>query len=557
MHLINPLATGIAGCENGSVDIYRRGTVTRATYYTDFEGTAAVTPVASVALDSRGGLVAYVNELVQCICKDSTGATIRSFVAGVKAQAVEVISTSFTGTDYVGGATGVSKPTTLSTILNLWTTNAGAPDWKVLVGGVATTLQTALASIGTLFFSVKDPQYGAVGDGSTDDTAAIQEALDAAELANGGTVFFPAGRYKVTSALTVAAGVNLLGAGSGASWINGSMASGSLIVYDGSDTGLGGELVGPQTAVALRITNAGGTSDPMVSVPNPTLLRMEQCSLFYAAAESVSIDGAGTRVWIADCTHFFISNAQLVVSASTADSRAYVSGVVTLGNTGTSWSSPVGSAWMDVVGGSCVGCDIDLADLTGAAGALWRFVGAATGQEYGAMVVGNMVRAPASSGGSFVDFDMTGTAENNGLYVAGNRYFGEVVRETFLGSAAASSYYAFHDTVRERGRYYVASDAAGVTVNPNDYSTIEVTRTTTGNQTVTVAAPNAPGLFWTLVYDNNQGSGGGTITMTTTKGLATFTVNATSVSYYTFVSVHRGTTSHWALVGSAVNVTRT
>lgn len=48
---------------------------------------------------------------------------------------------------------------------------------------------------GTARASVKD--YGAVGDGVTDDTAAIQAALDA-----GGDVYFPAGRYKVTSQLT-------------------------------------------------------------------------------------------------------------------------------------------------------------------------------------------------------------------------------------------------------------------------------------------------------------------------------------------------------------------
>lgn len=43
--------------------------------------------------------------------------------------------------------------------------------------------------------SVKD--FGAVGDGVTDDTAAIQAALDA-----GGDIYFPAGRYKVTAQLT-------------------------------------------------------------------------------------------------------------------------------------------------------------------------------------------------------------------------------------------------------------------------------------------------------------------------------------------------------------------
>lgn len=52
--------------------------------------------------------------------------------------------------------------------------------------------------------------YGATGDGTTDDTAAIQAAIDAAEAAGGGTVFFPAGTYSFTT-LTLPAGVTLLG----------------------------------------------------------------------------------------------------------------------------------------------------------------------------------------------------------------------------------------------------------------------------------------------------------------------------------------------------------
>lgn len=56
-----------------------------------------------------------------------------------------------------------------------------------------------LKSVDTIFDVVK--AYGATGDGVTDDTAAIQAALDAASANGGGTVFFPAGEYVINDAL--------------------------------------------------------------------------------------------------------------------------------------------------------------------------------------------------------------------------------------------------------------------------------------------------------------------------------------------------------------------
>ncbi len=56
--------------------------------------------------------------------------------------------------------------------------------------------------------------FGAVGDGRTDDTAAIQAALDAA-VKQGPICFLPAGHYRLNGALTVPPGVTLLGASGG------------------------------------------------------------------------------------------------------------------------------------------------------------------------------------------------------------------------------------------------------------------------------------------------------------------------------------------------------
>ncbi len=83
----------------------------------------------------------------------------------------------------------------------------------VTVGADNTLLGTTTQSTVTGFYNVK--VYGAVGDGSNDDTTAIQAAINAVPTF-GGVVFFPSGAYKITSSLTIAKdGVVLQGSGGG------------------------------------------------------------------------------------------------------------------------------------------------------------------------------------------------------------------------------------------------------------------------------------------------------------------------------------------------------
>lgn len=107
-------------------------------------------------------------------------------------------------------------------------TQLAASDGSSLVGfsqptpGVLRTVQDKLRE----FISVRD--YGAVGDGTTDDSGAIQDAIDAA-LAAGKGLYVPAGVYRCNHTLTI----------SSSAWISavaalGEFAPGLWIRGDGS-----------------------------------------------------------------------------------------------------------------------------------------------------------------------------------------------------------------------------------------------------------------------------------------------------------------------------------
>ncbi|MGO4756974.1 glycosyl hydrolase family 28-related protein, partial [Streptomyces sp. 2MCAF27] len=79
-----------------------------------------------------------------------------------------------------------------------------------IVFGVAqapTLAAPAAAGRAAATFDVMD--YGAKADGSTNDTGAIEKAINAANAAGGGTVEFPSGQYKSKNTVHLKSNVTL------------------------------------------------------------------------------------------------------------------------------------------------------------------------------------------------------------------------------------------------------------------------------------------------------------------------------------------------------------
>lgn len=516
MHLIAPLAAGVAGAEDGTAFIYRRGTSSLVTYYEDFEATAAVTQSSSgIALDEHGGVVAYVDNLVRVVVKSSDGTTIREFTAGDKDTAVEVISQSFTGTDYVSGATGRSKPTTLQSVLDKWYDSAGAADFEVSVGGVSTDMQTAVQGLTGVFYNVKSASYGAVGDGTTDDYAACAAAITAASNAGGGIVVFPPGTYRITQTLTVPYTVSVLGCGAEVTHIklDADTASGYSALYF---SGTSSAHYHYQRFENARVSCAQTNTVEAVRVKDAYLV-MSSVELIGSNTGFtdmlLEVNGSPTayHVVVRDC-HFgtVTGSTGAAIYCNSASSSGRLELIAsTFKHAGTTFSA---SPMVDMVGTTSLlraqGCMFDVSSATNTnSGTMLRSAGDMT-------VVGCHLKAPAN-GGSFL---VSCTAIDSSAGVANES------GNTFEGAGAllidsSSSLTGLLDQIKLGSRPLLYKDHTSITAASLSIDSLAFGSTLvqkTSGATLTVNAIDIPlGHRYTLTIWNDGTGGSLTVTLGT------------------------------------------
>ncbi|MHB8453959.1 MAG: right-handed parallel beta-helix repeat-containing protein [Acidiferrobacterales bacterium] len=95
-----------------------------------------------------------------------------------------------------------------------------------VVGGLVASGLSATADAATGTYDLNVQNFGAVGNGTGDDTAAIQSAFDAAAAAPfGATVYIPPGIYNITNVLLIGPRSRIMGAGTGITVLRGKAGS--------------------------------------------------------------------------------------------------------------------------------------------------------------------------------------------------------------------------------------------------------------------------------------------------------------------------------------------
>lgn len=151
--------------------------------------------------------------------------------------------------------------------------------------------------------------YGAKGDGSTNDTSAIQATIDAAYGAGGGVVYLPAGTYIVNPGIQVKSNVTFRGSGGGTilKLVASSTTDDNILKSESYDNVTIEELV-----VDGNRTNQGGT---------PGSYTHTQYGIYIAGSGKVTVRNVGVKSTTGVGIHIYNASATTVENCYSTDNN--------------------------------------------------------------------------------------------------------------------------------------------------------------------------------------------------------------------------------------------
>lgn len=312
---------------------------------------------AANQLKTDGSFIAATS-LIAGVAGGTTGSLIlNGTTSGVVTVTTAAAAGTWTFTLPTSGGTSGYVLSTNGSGTTSWIA-AGAGDMVLASAQTNTGAKTfnagTLLDKGEIVFDIK--AYGAVGNDTADDTAAIQAAVDAAQAAGGGKVWGPKGTYKITAAIklysgttpTITAYSNITIEGVGASGVSGTIfkqyTTGADVIKGINDAANGAQILN----ITLRnfsmawgtatLTNsgnglylsqqaAGGPSYQQITIENVTAVNMQGSGKYGFNFESIIVSSVRDCQAQVCANGFYINGAvggsYNSVSTSTTFSNCY------------------------------------------------------------------------------------------------------------------------------------------------------------------------------------------------------------------------------------------
>ena len=178
-------------------------------------------------------------------------------------------------------------------------------------------------------YDVTHPDWGATGDGTTDDSTAINAAITAANAAGGGTVILPRGNYLILSPITLKANVQLVGVGG----VGNDPGLGSYISVTTAINAINFDPLADNIIVRSIVVGGGVRAISRVAGTGPRArFGIYNCSFFSQTESNIYFEGDMEQVVIDDCrfggAQYGLQKANVSEGGSTAFTKFTISNCV-------------------------------------------------------------------------------------------------------------------------------------------------------------------------------------------------------------------------------------